>query len=295
MNKVSRNRSSTSTANSMPSPEAQPDGHVSGLHAVEALLRDAPERVRMLLLLHNRRDGRMAALRTLAARQKVRVELADKGRLERLGGPAHQGAVASCHALPLCSERELEERLQSWPAPRLLLAADGIQDPRNLGACLRSAEAAGAQAVLLPKRRSAPLSTAALKAASGAAERIALVEVGNLVRRLQWLKRRGLWIIGAQAPKPGCEQPSNWSDLDLTRDIVLVVGGEGAGLRRLTRETCDELARIPMAGAAESLNVAVATGVLLFEAVRQRSVSNPTPSTNSTAVDRKTGELRTEK
>ncbi len=244
--------------------------YVGGIHPVEALLRDAPERMRVLLLQRNRRDLRMADLRTLAEQQNVHFEFTDKSRLDRLAGPAHQGAVASCHDLPLCSEREFEDRFEAWPSPQLFLVTDGIQDPRNLGACLRTAAAAGVQAVLLPKRRSAPLNATALKTAAGAAERMTLVEVVNLARRLQWLKRRGVWIIGAQAAQPHTHQRHNWSEADLTGNIAIVVGNEGTGLRRLTRENCDELAAIPMAGEVESLNVAVATGVLLFEAVRQR-------------------------
>ena len=239
--------------------------HVSGIHAVEALLRDAPERVRVLLLQRNRRDERLAALRTLATARNVRCEFTDKNRLERLGGAAHQGAVASCQALSLCSEQVFADRFDAWPTPKLFLVIDGVQDPRNLGACLRTAAAAGVQAVLLPKRRSAPLSAAALKAASGAAERMTLVEVGNLVRRLEWLKRLGVWIVGAQAG-----HARQWSDADLIRNIAIVVGNEGDGLRRLTRQTCDELVSIPMADAVDSLNVSVAAGVLLFETVRQR-------------------------
>ena len=243
---------------------------VSGIHAVEALLRDAPERVRVLLLQRNRRDERLAALRTLAAERNIRYEFTDRSRLERLGGAAHQGVVASCQALPLCSEQTFAERFDAWAMPKLFLVIDGVQDPRNLGACLRTANAAGVQAVLLPKRRSAPLNAAALKAASGAAERMTLVEVGNLVRRLEWLKRLGVWIVGTQA---GQARP--WNDADLTRNIAIVVGNEGDGLRRLTRQTCDELVSIPMAGEVASLNVSVAAGVLLFEAVRQRQRQKP--------------------
>ena len=239
--------------------------YVSGIHAVEALLRDAPERVRVLLLQRNRRDERLATLRTLAAERNVRYEFTDKSRLERIGGAAHQGAVASCLALSLSSEQAFEDRFDTWPTPKFFLVIDSVQDPRNLGACLRTAAAAGVQAVLLPKRRSAPLNAAALKAASGAAERLTLVEVGNLVRRLEWLKRLGVWIVGAQAG-----QTRQWNDTDLTRNVAIVVGNEGDGLRRLTRQTCDELVSIPMAGEVDSLNVSVATGVLLFETVRQR-------------------------
>ena len=247
--------------------------HVGGIHAVQGLLQDGPQRVRLLLLQRNRSDGRMAALRTLAERQNVRFEFTDKRRLDRLAGSAHQGVVAACHDLPLCDEQDFEDRFNVWPTPRFFLVADGIQDPRNLGACLRTAAAAGTQAVLLPKRRSAPLNAAALKVAAGAAERIALVEVVNLARRLQWLKRQGVWIVGTQAGQGHSTQSPNWTEVDLTRSIAIVVGNEGKGLRRLTREICDELVAIPMDGGVQSLNVAVAAGVLLFEAVRQRGAA----------------------
>ena len=240
--------------------------YVSGIHAVEALLRDAPERVRVLWLQRNRRDERLAALRALAAERNLCCKFTDGSRLRRIGGAAHQGAVASCQALPLHSEQAFADQFDAWPTPKLFLVLDGVQDPRNLGACLRTAAAAGVQAVLLPKRRSAPLSAAAMKAASGAAERMILVEVGNLVRRLEWLKRLGVLLVGADAG-----QPRRWSDADLTRSIALIVGNEGAGLRRSTRQTCDELVSIPMAEEMDSLNVSVAAGVLLFEAVRQRA------------------------
>ncbi len=146
-----------------------------------------------------------------------------------------------------------------------MLALDGITDPRNLGACLRSAEAAGVQGVLLPRRRSAPLNAAALKAAAGAAEGLFLVEVANLARRLEWLRDRGVWVVGAAG-----EAETPWTEADLDGNCLVVVGSEGKGLRQLTARCCDQLVSIPMAGAVSSLNVSVAAGVLLFEAVRQR-------------------------
>ena len=238
---------------------------VSGLHAVEALLRASPQRARLLLLQQGRRDARLLALRALAEAGGVPCEVVPKGRLDRLAGPAHQGALASCQPLRPTSEQEFEDRFEAWPTPRLFLVLDGVNDPRNLGACLRSAAAAGVQAVLLPKRRSAPLNAAALKAASGAAERLTLVQVTNLARRLQWLQRRGVWLVGAAA-----DAQRLWTQVDLTPDSALVLGSEGAGLRRLTRQTCDATVAIPMATQENSLNVSVAAGVLLFEAVRQR-------------------------
>ena len=151
----------------------------------------------------------------------------------------------------------------------LLLVLDGVTDPRNLGACLRSANAAGVDAVLLPKRHSAPLNAAALKTAAGGAESLKLVEVTNLARRLAWLKDQGIWIIGAAG-----EGKLQWNTVDLTVGCALVVGSEDRGLRALTEKCCDQLVHIPMSGTVSSLNVSVACGVLLFEAVRQRGLAS---------------------
>ena len=239
---------------------------IKGMHAALAVLEEAPQRVRCLLVQKNRRDERTAAVLALAAERGIRHEFVDKRQLDRLAGAGHQGIVADCHELALGSEAEFEQRFDGWENPKLFLVLEGIEDPRNLGACVRSAVAAGVQAVLLPRRRSAPLSAAALKTAAGAAERAQIFAVANLVRRLEWLKRRGVWVVGAAG-----DSPTPWSGTDLTRGIALVAGSEGGGLRALTRKTCDELAAIPMAGGVESLNVSVAVGVLLFEAVRQRA------------------------
>jgi len=163
-------------------------------------------------------------------------------------------------------------RLIPWIEPYGItysLVLDGISDPRNLGACLRSAKAAGVQAVLLPKRRSAPLNAAALKTAAGAAESLFIVEVSNLARRLDWLQQQGVWLIGAAG-----EGTQSWTSVDMTPDIAVIVGGEEKGLRVLTRKHCDQLIHIPMAGGVESLNVSVATGIILFEAVRQRTLAS---------------------
>lgn len=242
-------------------------GHVFGFHAVEALLRNDPERVERLLLQGERSDERVAALERLAIAAGVAVELRPRRQLDRLTrGAAHQGVVAVCSdESGVGSEAELELRWPSLPQPALLLALDGVTDPRNLGACLRSADAAGVGAVLLPQRRSAPLSDAACKTASGAVEALFIVAVTNLVRRLEWLKRQGVWVVGAVGGTGLA-----YTDVDWTRPTVLVVGGEEKGLRELTRKTCDELVAIPMHGQVTSLNVAVATGVLLFEGIRQR-------------------------
>jgi 23S rRNA (guanosine2251-2'-O)-methyltransferase len=240
---------------------------VFGIHAVEALLRRDAQRVRRLLVQSERDDARIQILLKLAADANLPVESCARQLLDRMTHDArHQGVVAQTAAAELGSEAELELRLPSLPQPNLLLALDGVMDPRNLGACLRSADAAGVGAVLLPKSRSAPLSDVARKTASGAAESLFIVAVSNLVRRLEWLKQQGLWVVGAAG-----DATLAWSDADLCRPTVLVLGGEGKGLRDLTRKTCDQLVSMPMSGGVSSLNVAVATGILLFEAVRQRA------------------------
>jgi len=236
-----------------------------GIHAVTAVLEGSPARIRALYVQRGK-DARKQDLVDLAKEAGVRVEFVDRRWLDRRVEGVHQGVVADCHEIELADERALEAAWPDLDCPRLLLALDGVQDPRNLGACLRSARAAGVQAVLLPKRRSAPLSAAAIKTAAGAAEGLFIVEVSNLARRLDWLKKQGVWVIGAAG-----EADRSYFESDLSRDTVLVLGGEEKGLRRLTREGCDELIRIPIAADVESLNVSVAAGILLFEAVRQRS------------------------
>lgn len=237
---------------------------IFGLHAVEAALSTAPERIRVLYVQKGK-EARKQALVDRARDAGVRVEFVDRRWLDARVRGSHQGVVAESQALAPADEKTLEARWAELETPRLLLALDGIQDPRNLGACLRSAGAAGVQAVLLPKRNSAPLSPAALKTAAGVAEQLLIVAVVNLSRRLAWLKAQGAWIIGADG-----DAALRYFEADLTRDTVLVVGGEEKGLRRLTREHCDQVVSIPMAPGVESLNVSVAAGILLFEAVRQR-------------------------
>ena len=246
---------------------------VHGIHAVEALLRADVERVERLLVQTDRNDARVETILELARAAKVPIENCPRRQLDRLTHDArHQGIVAETRAAEFGSEAELELRLPALPQPLLLLALDSVMDPRNLGACLRSADAAGVGAVLLPKRRSAPVSEVARKAASGAAESLFIVHVSNLVRRLEWLKAQGLWVVGAAG-----DAPASFRSADLSRPTVLVLGGEGKGLRELTRKTCDQLVSIPMRGSVASLNVSVATGILLFEALRQRDWASNRP------------------
>ena len=237
-----------------------------GLHTVRMLLERHPERVRRVLLLGGRDAGRVAELRAAATRAGVQVATADAAQLDRLAeGERHQGVVAELNPRAGDPETQLEQALEAAGAKPLLLVLDGVTDPHNLGACLRSADAAGVHAVVAPRDRAAGLTPVARKVAAGAAETLPFVQVVNLARTLRELKERGLWLVGTAG-----ESTRSIYDVDLTGPIAIVMGSEGEGMRRLTRECCDELVRIPMAGAVESLNVSVATGGVLFEAARQR-------------------------
>ncbi|PAU87650.1 23S rRNA (guanosine(2251)-2'-O)-methyltransferase RlmB [Pseudomonas sp. WN033] len=240
--------------------------YVFGLHAVQALLQRNPRRVKRLLLQRGRLDGRVQAVVDLAESQGLKFERVGADELEQLADGVHQGVVAEVSPSQLWSEEMLGHLLDKLDTPALLLVLDGVTDPHNLGACLRSADAAGAQAVIIPKDRSAGLTPVVRKVACGAAETVPLVAVTNLARTLKQLQQRGLWVVGAAG-----EAEQLIYQVDMSVPTVIVMGAEGSGLRRLTREHCDFLAKLPMAGSVSSLNVSVATGICLFEAVRQRS------------------------
>lgn len=243
--------------------------NVYGLHAVQAILERAPHRVRKLTLQRGRLDSRMQMILDAAGGQAVEIARVLPEELDRLvGGAAHQGVVAQVTPSQLWSEDMLGHLLDKLTDVPLLLVLDGVTDPHNLGACLRSADAAGAQAVIIPKDRSASLSPTVRKVACGAAETVPLVAVTNLARTLKQLQQRGLWVVGTAG-----EAQQLLYQIDLTVPSVIVMGAEGTGMRRLTREHCDYLAKLPMAGEISSLNVSVAAGICLFEAVRQRETS----------------------
>lgn len=250
-------------------PRTAPAMNVAyGIHAVRVLLTRTPQRVRQLWLSSARETGaRLQELRALAQQADVNCAEADDAQLERYaGGERHQGVVAELVPRADDPETLLEEALEAGgTAPVLLLVLDGVTDPHNLGACLRSADAAGVAAVIVPRDRAAGLTPIVRKVAAGAAETVPLVQVVNLARTLRELKERGVWLVGTSD-----DAPRTLYEADLRGPIALVLGSEGEGMRRLTREACDELVSIPMAGAVESLNVSVATGVALYEAVRQR-------------------------
>jgi 23S rRNA (guanosine2251-2'-O)-methyltransferase len=238
---------------------------IYGVHPVRVLLQRHPERVVSVRLADKRDDPRVREIEELARRHGRAVQRIDAHALKQtLGEVAHQGVVAEILPLPLWSEDDLLDALQSAKNP-LLLALDGVQDPHNLGACLRTADACGALAVIVPRDRAAQLTPTVRKVAVGAAETTPVVAVTNLVRTLKLLKEASLWVVGAdtEGAKPAHEA-------DLTGGTVLVLGAEGSGLRHLTQQTCDWMVRLPQLGTVESLNVSVAAGMLLYEAVRQR-------------------------
>lgn len=237
--------------------------YIGGFHAVMAALEDGAAKPLEVLLASHRQDERSRRLTELARSAGVRLSLRPKSELDLLAPELrHQGVLALMPAQTFTGE----DALDAPPEPdALILVLDGVQDPHNLGACLRTAEAAGVQAVIIPKDRAASLTPVARSSAAGAAERVPVITVTNLVRSLQRLKELGYWITGLA----GEAQDSLFTS-DLSGPRVLVLGAEGEGMRRLTREQCHELVRIPMQGKAESLNVSVAAAICLYEAFRQR-------------------------
>ncbi len=240
---------------------------VYGLHAINAVLERAPERVLELWMAQPRDDARARELRALAAQAGVHVQTVDGAALAKLvGDVVHQGAVAAVRPLAPWDEHDLLEALSQLREAPLLLVLDGVTDAHNLGACLRTADGAGAHGVIIPRDRAAAVDAVARKVAAGAAEFVPVATVVNLARTLDLLKERGIWVAGTDG-----EAPQSVYDADLNRPLALVLGAEGSGMRRLTGEKCDFLLRIPMAGRLQSLNVSVAAGVVLFEARRQRT------------------------
>lgn len=239
---------------------------VFGLHAVQALLKSSPQRVKEVWVLKNRNDQRLQKVLAAAQKMSIAVTTVNRKQLDEKVDGNHQGVIAFASPGEIHDEKFLLELLSDLQEPAFLLVLDGVTDPHNLGACLRTAEAAGVQAVIAPKDNSASLNETARKVACGAAEVLPYIAVTNLARTLKSMQEAGVWIIGtAGEAEVGVYQG------DLTGPMALVMGAEGKGMRRLTRESCDSLINIPMAGEVSSLNVSVATGVCLFEAIRQRS------------------------
>ncbi|MCU0976829.1 MAG: 23S rRNA (guanosine(2251)-2'-O)-methyltransferase RlmB [Steroidobacteraceae bacterium] len=239
---------------------------VFGLHAVRALLAHHPARVRRLLLQQGRQDRRAAEVESLARAAGVPVAQRPAADLDRLSGEgAHQGAVAEVVPAEPLREDDLAGLVEAAGREAFVLVLDGVQDPHNLGACLRTAEAVGVTAVVVPRDRACGLTPVVRKVAAGAAELVPFAQVTNLVRCLEGLKGQGLWVVGTEG-----EATRDLYAADLAGPLALVMGAEGRGMRRLTGEACDFTVRLPMRGVTESLNVSVATGVVLYEALRQR-------------------------
>lgn len=240
---------------------------IYGFHAVTSRLRSAPDAIREIYFDSARKDHRGADLLKLAQSRGVRVMTVDTRRLDGMTGNArHQGVAASVAAVKLATH--IDDVLDALTEPALLLILDGITDPHNLGACLRVADAMGVHAVIAPKDRAVGLNATVSKVASGAAETVPYIPVTNLARSMRELKERDIWITGTDE---NASVDLYASKLDGARALVL--GAEGEGMRRLTRETCDDLVRIPMLGSVESLNVSVSAGICLFETRRQRTAA----------------------
>ena len=237
---------------------------IHGFHAVTAKLRNAADDVKEIYLAEGRHDGRAKDLLKLAEKLGVRVLPMEMNRLDGMaGGAKHQGVLAKVNAQ--ARHISLDDVLDGLTEPALLLVLDGVTDPHNLGACLRVADGAGAHAVIAPKDRAVGLNATAIKVASGAADTVPYITVTNLARSLREIQERNIWVIGTAD-----EADKDIYAIEQKASVAWVLGAEGAGMRRLTRETCDELARIPMHGSVESLNVSVASGICLYETRRQR-------------------------
>lgn len=241
---------------------------VFGFHSIEALLETRPKAIIEVVYARNRKDQRLESLLEKLAANNVKITPTDKEKIDQFTGDvANQGVMAMIKTLEPFGEGKIAEILNEKPQA-LFLVLDGITDPHNLGACMRSAEAAGVDAVIIPKDKSASLTSAARKISSGASEVLPLIRVTNLARTLRFLQENYVWVIGTAG-----EAEKNIYEYEFpvkNSGIALVMGNEGTGLRRLTREHCDDLVKIPMAGVVSSLNVSVATGVCLFEIVRQK-------------------------
>lgn len=243
------------------------DHYVYGVHAVTALLANRHRATKKLYVNQERMDKRLQELLDLATKQQLPVEKLSAQKMnQRFAEFNHQGVVASADNLPDYGESDLPALLAASKKPCLLLILDGVTDPHNLGACLRTADATGVDFVVIPKDKNASVTPVVSKVACGAAESIPLVRVTNLVRAMETIKQEGVWIYGAAG-----EATESLYRIDCKTSVALVMGAEGEGMRRLTREHCDGLFALPMLGSVESLNVSVATGVCLYEVLRQRN------------------------
>lgn len=238
-----------------------------GLHSVQAALSYTPNKIHKIWIDHQRQDKRLSQILEEVVRLGIEPEKVDRKKLDRLAeSNSHQGIVAEVELPSELSESELKTAVENLTTIPLFLVLDNVQDPHNLGACLRSADATGVHGVIITKDNATGITPTVCKVASGAAETVPVYQVTNLSRTLRWLKDQGIWVFGAAGG-----ESQNLYQTDLTVPLALVVGAEGKGMRRLTREQCDIVLSLPMLGQVESLNLSVATGVLLYEVLRQRS------------------------
>ncbi len=239
-----------------------------GFHAVTAVLTTRPEDVLELFSSRDRDDARLQAVFDLAKQHQIKIQSCARKKLDSMvgDGEQHQGILAVCKVKPSYQEKDLLNLISNSSKSVLLLILDGIQDPRNLGACLRTANALGVDAVVIQKDRAASLTPVVRKVASGAAEITPIVEVSNLARTLRAVKEAGVWLVGTSD-----KIDTTIADVDLTGNIGIVMGSEGKGMRHLTEELCDFTAKIPMFGTVSSFNIAVASGICLYEVTRQRA------------------------
>jgi 23S rRNA (guanosine2251-2'-O)-methyltransferase len=236
-----------------------------GLHSIAAVLNNEPERILDIMVAKGRDDARMNDVVKLARKQGVAVQFVQRKTLDdKSKGEQHQGILARAKPAKVLDEGDLDTIIKKETTP-FLLVLDGVTDPHNLGACLRNADAAGVHAIIVPKDNSASITPVVRKVAVGAAETVPLIQITNLARTLKHIQQAGIWVIGTAG-----EAEQLIYDTKLVGPIALVMGSEDKGMRRLTRETCDELVKLPMAGEVSSLNVSVASGICLFEIVRQR-------------------------
>jgi 23S rRNA (guanosine2251-2'-O)-methyltransferase len=242
---------------------------IFGIHAVQAVLARSPERVLSLYVQNGRADKRLQEVLSLASSASTSVTQRPREELDKMVEGRHQGVIALVEPAAEFREQDLPDLVAAAGSAALILVLDGVTDPHNLGACLRSADAAGVTAVVAPKDNSVGLGATVFKVACGAADVVPFIQVTNLARSLQQMQQAGIWVVGMAG-----EAEASLYERDLTGPIAVVMGAEGAGMRRLTRENCDYLAKLPMAGSVSSLNVSVATGVCLFEVVRQRQSSS---------------------
>jgi len=243
--------------------------NIFGFHSIESLLKTNPESILKVLIQNNRKDKRINDLTINLSYQNIPFSMSDRNSMDRIAkGEIHQGVISEVILPPIPNEESLLDSITNFNRKTLILILDSIQDPRNMGACLRSANAAGVSHVILNKDGSAPINAVVHKTSAGAINSLQIFQVTNLTRTIKEIQKRGIWVVGLD----GNDKTSIY-DVNLTGSIAIVAGSEGKGIRQLIKKTCDQIVSIPMSGNVESLNVSVATAIALFESKRQRESS----------------------